>query len=86
MEQWSLKAGGFVIQVVSNTGLTVSFQSDEQVYGTIGENRYKSKLESEDLYQFYNTEKITRASKRKAIYSSFDESGKKLTHYQMTNL
>lgn len=47
--------------------------SDDQVYGTIG-TRYKSKFESEELYQVYNQDKITRASKRKAIYSSFDES------------
>ncbi|XP_053378788.1 uncharacterized protein LOC123528066 isoform X3 [Mercenaria mercenaria] len=48
-------------------------QSDDQVYGTAG-GRYKSQLGSESLYQFYNKAKISRASKRKAIYSSFDES------------
>ncbi|XP_052821353.1 rho guanine nucleotide exchange factor 5-like isoform X2 [Mya arenaria] len=47
-------------------------QSDDQVYGTA--SRYKSKFESESLYQFYNKDKIHRASRRKAIYSSFDES------------
>jgi hypothetical protein len=49
-------------------------QSDDQVYGTAG-GRYKSQFETESLYQFYNKAKINRASKRKAIYSSFDESG-----------
>ena len=44
------------------------------MYGTLG-TRYKSKLESESLYQFYNKDKVSRASKRKAIYAAFDESG-----------
>ena len=44
------------------------------MYGTMGD-RYKSKLESESLYQFYNKDKISRASKRRAIYACFDESG-----------
>ena len=47
------------------------------MYGTMG-NRYQSKLESESLYQFYNKDKISRASKRRAIYAGFDDSGK---HY-----
>ncbi|KAH3822455.1 hypothetical protein DPMN_124233, partial [Dreissena polymorpha] len=46
--------------------------SEDQVYGTAG--RYKSNLESESLYQFYNKEKITRASRRNAIYSDYIES------------
>ena len=45
------------------------------MYGTMGD-RYQSKLESESLYQFYNKDKVSRASKRKAIYADFDESGK----------
>ncbi|KAK3602432.1 hypothetical protein CHS0354_022219 [Potamilus streckersoni] len=47
--------------------------SDDQVYGRVG-NRYKSKLESESLYQFYNKDKIVRASRRKTVYVSSDES------------
>ena len=50
------------------------------MYGTLGE-RYHSKLESESLYQFYNKDKISRASKRKAIYAGFDESGIKKTDF-----
>lgn len=44
------------------------------MYGTAG--RFRSQFESECLYQVYNKDKIVRASQRKAVYSSFDESGK----------
>ncbi|KAL3862356.1 hypothetical protein ACJMK2_008328 [Sinanodonta woodiana] len=47
--------------------------SDDQVYGRVG-NRYKSKLESDSLYQFYNKDKIVRASRRKTVYVSSDDS------------
>lgn len=38
------------------------------------ENRYKSVLESDALYQIYDEEKVSRARDKEAIYSDFDDS------------
>ena len=43
-EQWSLKAGGLLIQVVSNTGLTVPQNSDLFKFQTFPDNKFVGKL------------------------------------------